>query len=146
MIVCASGYFNPLHVGHLEYLRCAKELGDMLWVIVNNDYQVSLKGSTPVMCESDRLEIVKSIRWVDRAILSIDDDLSVNQTLEIIKPDVCANGGDTSPKCFREKEIYERLGIKMVFNVGGKKIQSSSGLIKNMLTMYNKCDMRYIGA
>jgi cytidyltransferase-like protein len=58
-VVIISGYFNPLHVGHLDYIESAKKLGDSLIVIVNNEAQVELKGSVPFMTEEDRLRIVK---------------------------------------------------------------------------------------
>ena len=64
-IAIVSGYFNPLHVGHLDYLQAARELADKLIVIVNSDYQVTLKGSTPFMTQSDRLKIVKALECVD---------------------------------------------------------------------------------
>ena len=60
-IAIVSGYFNPLHVGHLDYMGSAKELADKLIVIVNSDYQVTLKGSTPFMREEDRIRIIKSL-------------------------------------------------------------------------------------
>ena len=76
-LVAISGYFDPLHVGHLEYIKLSKKLGDRLVVIVNNDFQSKLKKGKSFMNESDRLEIVKSIIWVDDAIISVDKDGSV---------------------------------------------------------------------
>lgn len=73
-VVVVSGYFNPIHSGHIDYLESAKERGDYLIVIVNNDHQVSLKGSDPFMDENERLRIVKSLRCVDKAVISIDED------------------------------------------------------------------------
>ena len=69
-IVVVSGYFNPLHVGHLDYLESAKKLGDFLIVIVNNDDQVKIKGSTPFMSLEDRIRIVKSLDCVSQAVPS----------------------------------------------------------------------------
>jgi D-beta-D-heptose 7-phosphate kinase/D-beta-D-heptose 1-phosphate adenosyltransferase len=94
VVVAVSGYFNPLHVGHLEMIERAKKLGDRLVVIVNNDYQVKLKGSVPFMPQADRLRIVKALRDVDQVFLSIDQDKSVCKSLAKIKPDIFANGGD----------------------------------------------------
>ena len=85
LIVAVSGYFDPLHVGHLEYFQLAKQLGDKLYVIVNNDVQAVLKKQTFFMNENDRLEIIKSLSIVDNAILSIDQDKSVSKTLEKIR-------------------------------------------------------------
>jgi len=141
-IVLTSGYFNPIHIGHIKYLKEAKKLGDMLIVIVNNDEQVKLKGRIPFMNEKERMEIISSLKFVDKVVLSIDKDLSVCQTIKKIrkkypkKTMIFANGGDRTKKNIPEKEICEKLGIKMKFGVGGKKIQSSSKLIENAISKY----------
>ena len=124
-IVAISGYFDPLHVGHLEYIKLAKKFGDKLVVIVNNDYQSKLKKGKSFMNESDRLEIVKSIIWVDDAIISIDKDGTVCKSIEFIKPDIFANGGDRKNKEIPESKICNKLGIKIIDGIG-KKIRSSS--------------------
>ena len=77
--VAVSGYFDPIHIGHLEYLKLAKELGDKLVVIVNNNYQCALKKGKPFMDESDRVEIVRSLEMVDEVFLSIDKALHIRQ-------------------------------------------------------------------
>ena len=79
--VAVSGYFDPIHVGHLEYLKMAKELGDSLGVIVNNNHQCELKKGKPFMDQNDRLEIVKALRFVDEVFLSIDKDRTQCATL-----------------------------------------------------------------
>jgi D-beta-D-heptose 7-phosphate kinase/D-beta-D-heptose 1-phosphate adenosyltransferase len=128
--VAVSGYFNPLHVGHLRMLKEAKKLGDILVVIVNSDAQVKLKGSVPFMNEKDRMEIIGALKPVDKVILSIDKDKTVCKTLAKIKPDIFANGGDrATTRDIPEDKICRKLGIKMVFGVGGKKINSSSRLL-----------------
>ena len=63
--VAVSGYFDPIHVGHLEYLKMAKELGDFLIVIVNNNQQCILKKGKPFMDENDRVEILRALGIVD---------------------------------------------------------------------------------
>ena len=73
-VVITSGYFDPLHVGHLEYLRMAKKLGDKLVVIINNDEQAKLKKGKPFMAEKDRLEIVFALEFVDEVLSSNDID------------------------------------------------------------------------
>lgn len=132
--VIISGYFNPLHKGHIAYIRAAKELGDHLTVIVNSDYQVKLKGSVPFMDENERMEIVRSIRWVDDAVLSIDKDGSQCRTLEHLKnlykgdEIIFANGGDRTKENIPEMKVN---GVCFVFGVGGtEKMQSSSELIR----------------
>ncbi|MDP3093314.1 MAG: adenylyltransferase/cytidyltransferase family protein [bacterium] len=104
-IVVASGYFNPIHIGHLKYLRGAKKLGDKLIVIVNNDEQVKLKGSAPFMIGKEKFEIVKAIKWVDEAVLSIDKHRTVIKTLEKIKPNIFTRGGDLTPENVSEVVI-----------------------------------------
>ena len=125
LIVAVSGYFDPLHIGHLEYFQLAKQLGDKLYVIVNNDFQAVLKKQISFMNENDRLEIIKSLSIVDNAFLSIDQDKSVSKTLEKIKPDIFGNGGDQIKGSILEEETCIRNNIKIVDQLG-KKIRSSS--------------------
>ena len=80
--VVVSGYFNPIHKGHIELFNLAKDLGSRLWVIVNNDTQRELKGSTPFYDEEERLLIVSNLKMVDYAMLSIDNDNTVKQSLK----------------------------------------------------------------
>jgi len=126
-IVAVSGYFDPIHIGHLEYFKFAKELGDYLYVIVNNDNQAKLKKGSFFMTESDRFKIVESMDIVDKAILSIDQDKSVSKTLLKIKPDIFANGGDKFEGSILEEKVCTKHGIKIVDSLG-KKIRSSSEL------------------
>jgi len=133
IVVAVSGYFNPLHVGHLEMLKEAKKLGDYLVVIINNDKQVELKGSVPFMNEADRVKIVKAIRWVDEAFISIDKDGAQCESLRKIKPNIFANGGDRNKKNIPEDAVCEELNIRMIDNVGGGKIRSSSILLKKVI-------------
>jgi len=125
--VAVSGYFDPIHIGHLEYLRMAKELGDSLVVIVNNNYQCKLKKGKHFMDENDRVEIVKALRFVDEVFLSVDKDRTVCKSLEEIKPDIFANGGDRATSEVPETPICKKFNIKMVDGLGDK-IRSSSSL------------------
>ena len=125
--VAVSGYFDPIHIGHLEYLKMAKELGDSLVVIVNNNYQCKLKKGKPFMDQNDRLEIVKALRFVDEVFLSIDQDRTVRKSLEVVKPDIFANGGDRATSEVPETPICKKYNIKMVDGLGDK-IRSSSNL------------------
>ena len=126
-VIAVSGYFDPIHVGHLEYLKIAKSLGDKLVVIVNSDYQAELKKRKSFMLEADRLEIVGSLRCVDEVFLSIDKDKSVCKSLEHIKPDIFANGGDRSLEEIPETAVMKKYNIKMVDGLG-EKIRSSSAI------------------
>ena len=127
-IVAASGYFNPLHKGHVEYSEKAKKLGDKLIVIVNNDFQVKLKGAKEFMDEQERLLIVRSLECVDMAILAADVDSTVCKTLWLIRPDIFAKGGDRYTYEIPESKICRELGIAIVDGLG-EKIQSSSWLL-----------------
>jgi len=139
IVVAVSGYFNPIHIGHTRLFGEAKELGQKLVVIVNNDKQVKLKGGLPFMNEKERAEIVASFAAVDDVIISIDSDKSVCKTLELISPDIFANGGDRNKENIPEVAICEKINCKMVFNIGkGGKIQSSSWLLENFLKSKEK--------
>lgn len=135
-IVITSGYFNPLHRGHLAYLKAAKRLGDQLFVIVNNEVQVKLKGSYPFMEQWERAEIIASLRGIDAVYMAQDTDRQVKETIRQIVSDapkeeyIFANGGDVD-KC-PEEDFCKEMGIKVVYRVGGNKIQSSSTLIKDV--------------
>jgi len=136
-IVIVSGYFDPLHVGHLEYIEEAKKYGDELWVIVNSDYQASLKKTKCFMKEDERIKIITNIKGVDKVFISIDTDRSICGTLKFLVKSfpendfVFANGGDVNSKNSREHKICKELGILPVYGLG-KKIQSSSWLIKGL--------------
>jgi len=125
--VAVSGYFDPIHVGHLEYLKMAKELGNFLIVIVNNNQQCILKKGKSFMDENDRVEIVRALGIVDKVFLSIDTDRTVCKSLEEIKPDIFANGGDRSTDEIPETSICKKYNIKMIDGLGDK-IRSSSSL------------------
>tara|TARA_R100000008_G_scaffold82693_1_gene67231 strand:- start:6 stop:413 length:408 start_codon:yes stop_codon:yes gene_type:complete len=126
-IVVTSGYFDPLHVGHLECLKLAKQLGDKLIVIVNSDLQAKLKKGESFMNEQDRMEIVLALKYVDEVYLSIDKDKSQCETLRHIKPDIFAKGGDRMSDEIPESKVCKELGIKIVDGLG-EKIRSSSDL------------------
>lgn len=126
-IVVASGYFDPIHKGHIEYLKLAKSLGDKLIVILNNDYQTKLKKGKFFMEENERKIVLESIKYVDEVFLSIDKDKSVCKSLLSIRPDIFANGGDRNQDEYPEMNICKELNIEMVDGLG-EKIQSSSNL------------------
>ena len=134
--IIVSGYFNPIHKGHLEYFQNAKKLADVLFVIVNNDHQRALKQSKEFQQEEERMLIVSSLRMVDTAILSIDTDRTVCATIASIAKDygqeydlAFANGGDQNNTTIPERPICEKMGIALLDGLGDK-IQSSSWLLK----------------
>ena len=126
-VVVTSGYFDPLHVGHLECLELASELGDKLIVIVNSDLQAKQKKGKSFMMEEDRLKIVAALRCVDEVFLSIDKDSTQRESLKHLKPDIFAKGGDRTSDEIPELSICRELGIRIVDGLG-KKIRSSSNL------------------
>ena len=126
-VVAISGYFDPIHVGHIEYINLSKKLGDKLVVIVNNNYQCELKKGKPFMDEKDRLTIVSNLKNVDEVFLSIDKDKTVCASLEKIKPDIFANGGDRKNYEIPESVICKKYDIKIIDGLGDK-IRSSSDL------------------
>ncbi len=130
IIVVASGYFSPLHFGHVEYLQKSKTLGDILIVIVNNDNQELLKKGKSFMSAAERVKVVRALECVDIAIESIDTDRTVCKTLASLHPHIFTNGGDQFNDTIPEKVTCDEYGIKLVDGLGDK-IQSSSTLIKN---------------
>ena len=132
-LVIVSGYFDPIHVGHLEYLQMASQLGDILLVIINNDEQAKLKKGESFMSEKDRMEIVFALECVDEVLISCDEDASVCKSLELaaqFKPMadlIFAKGGDRHFGEVPEVETCEKLNIKMIDRLG-EKIRSSSEL------------------
>jgi D-beta-D-heptose 7-phosphate kinase/D-beta-D-heptose 1-phosphate adenosyltransferase len=135
--IIVSGYFNPLHKGHLELFEKAKASGDQLWVIVNSDHQRKLKGSKEFMQEDERLLIVSAIGIVDKALISIDKDKTQCATLADLADQFSseyqlffANGGDQNNDSIPEVPVCKDKGIGLIEGLGGK-IQSSSSLLKN---------------
>lgn len=129
--VVASGGFDPLHIGHLEYLTWAKALGDKLIVILNNDDFLFRKKGYALMPLHDRMRIIEALRVVDEVVASIDKDDSVIETLKRIKPDIVANGGDRTAT-ESELELSKELGFQMIWGLGNK-IRSSKEIVNGMV-------------
>ena len=133
--VVVSGYFDPIHVGHLEMMKLAKQLGDELVVIVNNDKQAKLKKKKSFMSEDDRLKIVKAIRYTDAAFISVDEDKTVRGSLEKVRRNykdydiIFANGGDRHSGEVPESKVCKKCDIQMIDGLGDK-IRSSSEIVK----------------
>jgi cytidyltransferase-like protein len=133
--IIVSGYFNPIHKGHIEYFNNAKACGDRLIVIVNSDHQRALKGSKEFQQEHERIFIVSSIKSVDEVFLSIDKDKtqcatlkSLHQKFHHVYQLAFANGGDQTNQSIPEISICQELGIELIDGLGDK-IQSSSWLL-----------------
>jgi cytidyltransferase-like protein len=135
IVVVTSGNYNPLHVGHLECLRRARDLGDYHIAIVNSDHQVALKGSRRFMNEVDRMDIVKALRCVDDVMLSIDEDMTQCDTLIRIRGQypyakiIFAKGGDRHAGEIPEAAVCNELNIQIVDGLGNK-IRSSSEILR----------------
>jgi cytidyltransferase-like protein len=134
--IIVSGYFNPIHKGHLEYFNSARSLADELFVIVNSDLQRALKGSKEFQKEEERLFIVQNIKAVDKAIISIDTDRTVCESIRSLVETYrseydfgFANGGDQNNNSIPEAPICKELNIQLIDGLGDK-IQSSSWLLE----------------
>lgn len=132
-VVLVSGGFDPVHIGHLRMFEEAAKLGDKLIVIVNNDNFLIQKKGFIFMDAEERIEIIKGFECVDEVFESIDKDNTVIESIRYLSKEndlkVFANGGDRkSKKMVPETDICDELGINMVFDVGGGKVQSSSTL------------------
>jgi len=146
-----SGGFDPVHIGHIRLFREAKKLGDELVVYINNDHWLRKKKGYVFMPEHERKEIIEAFEAVDRVIISNHEenpeDMSVCQGLIEIRPHVFANGGDRdisdaldpTSTLYREREIHQKLGIVMIYNVGsGGKVRSSSELVKEVVKKHQE--------
>ena len=134
--IIVSGYFNPLHKGHLELFEKAKGSGDQLWVILNSDLQRALKGSKEFMDENERHIIVSAIKYVDKVIISIDKDKTQRATLARLADNYSedfelyfANGGDQNNQSIPEVSVCKEKKNGLIEGLGDK-IQSSSLLLK----------------
>jgi D-beta-D-heptose 7-phosphate kinase/D-beta-D-heptose 1-phosphate adenosyltransferase len=134
-MVIVSGYFNPLHKGHLELFHRAKDHGHKLFVIVNSDYQRKLKGSKEFQSELERLIIIRNLRVVDNSMISIDRDKTQCATLKYLS-DILggeyklafANGGDQNNDTIPETQVCIDNEIELIDGLGAK-VQSSSWLL-----------------
>lgn len=151
-IVIVSGGFDPLHVGHVRYLTQAKELGDMVIVLINNDNWLLKKKGYVFMPEAERKEILQTLLPEDQYCVCLTNhlpdpiDMSINKEIQdaydvLVTEDpnsnkkyefILANGGDRVLDNIPEVELCNKLGIKMIFNIGGEKIQSSSELVSRI--------------
>jgi len=129
-VACVSGYFDPLHIGHIEYFKLSKNVSDKLMVIVNNDEQAILKKGKPFMSVDERINIIKELKCVDYVVKSCDLDRTVCKTLATVvpRPDYFCNGGDQNNLSIPEAQICKELNI-ILLDGFGEKIQSSSWLI-----------------
>ncbi len=132
-LVLTSMYANPIHPGHIECIEKCSELGDELWVIVNNDQQQLLKTGKIYQDEFFRAKVVQAIKCVDYSFLSIDDGPTVCKSIEFIYNSwknwfdefIFAKGGDRNADNTPERELCDKLGIRMIYGMGQKTYSSS---------------------
>lgn len=132
-IVVVSGYFTVLHIGHLRMFKAAKELGDKLIVIVNNDEQLKAKKGKVIVSALDRAELIRGFSCVDSVYIAVDKDETVCQTLEELSSlglSIFANGGDRTSDNVPEQETCAKLGIVMLYGIGGDKVDSSTRILE----------------
>jgi len=132
-IVFTAGFFDPLHRGHIAHFREAKGLGDKLVVLIHRDECCVRKKGYVFMPLDDRLAVLRSIVYVDGfMVCGAGCDLTATAALEALRPAVFAKGGDRAPGNMprSEIEICKKLGIEIIYGVGGGKVQSSSWLVE----------------
>ncbi|MFC1988323.1 adenylyltransferase/cytidyltransferase family protein [Chloroflexota bacterium] len=135
IVVATGGGFDPIHEGHIRLFKEAAKLGDILVVMLNSDEQLKKKkGQTFYPSEDERKEIVESIRYVDRVIIDPGKDVTCEEALKLVNPDILAKGGDRTEDGMPEIElnVCKEIGCRIVYNVGGGKVQSSSWLLKRL--------------
>jgi cytidyltransferase-like protein len=133
IIVATGGGFDPVHEGHIRLFKEAKKLGDELVIMLNSDEQLKKKKKqTFYPSQDERREIIESIRYVDRVVIDPGKDITCEEALKLVRPDILAKGGDRVEGAMPEIELAtcREIGCKIVYNVGGAKVQSSSWLMK----------------
>jgi cytidyltransferase-like protein len=140
-IVCCSGGFDPIHKGHVEYIQSAAKLGNKLVVIANTDKFLLKKKGYVFMPFEERKYILEHIKGVSEVVDCIDEDQSVSKTLEMIKPDIFAKGGDRNSGNIPEKEVCDKFGIKIVDGLGDK-VQSSSSLADELVAKITEAKVK----
>ena len=131
--IAVSGGFDPVHIGHVRMIQGAAEQGDV-WVVLNSDAWLMRKKGYVFMPFEERAEIMGAFKGVTKVSHVNDDDGTVCEALERLQPDAFANGGDRKTDNTPEMDVCDRLGIELLWNVGGGKIQSSSELVANSKT------------
>lgn len=136
-IVAVSGFFDPLHEGHLDYIDAASQYGDV-HVYLNSDDAAFRKKGYVFMPFRQRARILMALKGVTLVIPAEDDDGTVCKTLQMFKPNFFAKGGDRHIENTPEVELCNQLGIGLLFNIGGSKYESSSELVRKAMSHVNK--------
>ena len=126
--VVVSGGFDPVHIGHVRMILAAAEYGDVI-VVANSDSWLYRKKGFVFMPWDQRKEILEALKGVVRVEWVDDHDETVCEALRRLKPTYFANGGDRKSNNVPEVQVCEEMGIEMIWNVGGDKVESSSDLV-----------------
>ena len=132
--VIATGGFDPLHSGHIDYFKAARELGDRLWVGVNSDEWLTRKKGQPFMNYKERLSIIENLQMVDRVIPVINDHKQDDASGAIFYAQsvgaddiIFANGGDRNAMNCMEEDFYNHTTrVRFIYGVGGEEKANSS--------------------
>jgi rfaE bifunctional protein nucleotidyltransferase chain/domain len=137
-IVLANGCFDIIHVGHLRYLKDARALGDTLVVAINSDKSVRLikDAGRPILQESDRVELVSALRYVDYVVLF--DEPNVSRVLDVLRPAVHAKGTDYTEETVPERDRVKQYGGEIRIT-GDPKNHSTRDLIRKILEKAKPC-------
>jgi len=128
--IMVSGGFDPIHIGHVRMIVDASSYGDVIVVANSDDWLMRKKGYVFMPWE-ERAEIIRAMKGVKDVVRVDDSDGTVCDAIKKMKPDFFANGGDRKTNNTPEKEVCESIGVAMLWNIGGVKIQSSSDLVGN---------------
>ena len=130
--IVISGGMDPVHIGHIKMIKAAAELGRVIVVLNSDEWLVRKKGYA-FMSFEERKYLLENIKGVSE-VSDVDDvDGTVCEALQRLKPDMFGNGGDRTSDNTPEKEVCLDIGIQMVWNLGGEKIQSSSDLVRDFV-------------
>jgi len=136
--IVISGGMDPIHVGHIHMIQAAAQLGEVI-VVLNSDAWLKRKKGYVFMPYEERKYVLEQLKGV-AAVSAVDDyDGTVCEALQRLHPDMFGNGGDRTSENTPEGDVCNELNIEMIWNLGGKKIQSSSGLIN---TLFNSKPMK----
>ena len=130
--IVISGGMDPVHIGHVKMIKAAAELGRVIVVLNSDEWLVRKKGFA-FMSFEERKYLLENIKGVSEVSDVDDSDGTVCEALQRLKPDMFGNGGDRTSDNTPEKEVCLDIGIRMVWNLGGEKIQSSSDLVRDFV-------------
>jgi D-beta-D-heptose 7-phosphate kinase/D-beta-D-heptose 1-phosphate adenosyltransferase len=135
--IALSGGFDPAHVGHLRMMQEASKYGRVI-IILNSDVWLMRKKGYIFMSYEERKEVLEGFSCVSEVVLVDDSDNTVCEAIDRLRPDYFGNGGDRKNNNVPEVDLCVKLGVELVWNLGGPKIQSSSDLVQSTLEITEK--------